>query len=74
MIVPADAGLTSGYGIGFIVGRRDGYTTFEHSGAVAGYTAILTLNRAKGIAVIVFSNGAANPASLGERALDILSK
>jgi CubicO group peptidase (beta-lactamase class C family) len=74
MMVPADVGLTSGYGIGFVVGRREGYTAFEHSGAVAGYTAMLIINRAKGIGVIVLSNGAANPGSLGERALDVLSK
>lgn len=74
IIVPADVGLTDGYGLGFIVARRDGYVAFEHSGAVAGYTANLIINRAKGIAVIVFSNGAANPGGIGERALDMLSK
>jgi len=72
--VPADIGLTSGYGIGFQVDRRDGYVAFGHGGAVAGYTSMLLMNRAKGIGVIVFSNGAANPGSLAERALDILSK
>jgi CubicO group peptidase (beta-lactamase class C family) len=74
MIVPADVGLTSGYGIGFQVERRDDYVAFEHGGAVAGYTAMLIINRAKGIGVIVLSNGAANPGSIGERALDLLSK
>jgi len=73
-IVPADMGLTNGYGLGFMVARREGYVAFEHGGAVAGYTATLTINRAKGIGVIVLSNGAANPGSLGERALDMLSK
>ena len=74
MIVPADIGLSNGYGIGFIVDRRDDYIAFEHGGAVAGYTAILSINRAKGIGVIVLSNGAVNPAGLGERILDVLSK
>lgn len=74
IMVPADVGLTSGYGIGFQADRRDDYVAFEHSGGVAGYAAMLTLNRAKGIGVIVLSNGASNPASLGYRALDILSK
>lgn len=74
MIVPADVGLTNGYGLGFSVARREGYVAFEHGGAVAGYTATLIINRAKGISVIVLSNGAANPGSLGERALDMLSK
>ena len=74
MIVPADVGLTNGYGLGFNVARRENYVAFEHGGAVAGYTAMLIINRAKGISVIVLSNGAANPGSLGERALDVLSK
>ena len=73
-IVPADAGLTSGYGIGFQVDRHDGYVGFGHGGAVAGYRSALTMNRAKGIAVIVFSNGAANPNVIADQALDILSK
>ena len=50
MIVPADVGLTNGYGIGFSVDRRDDYVAFEHGGAVAGYTAMLIINRAKGSA------------------------
>jgi CubicO group peptidase (beta-lactamase class C family) len=74
MAVPADIGLTSGYGIGFQVDRRDNYVAFGHGGAVAGYTSMLLMNRTKGIGVIVFSNGAANPGSLAERSLDILSK
>jgi CubicO group peptidase (beta-lactamase class C family) len=73
-IVPADIGLTSGYGIGFQVDRRDGYVAFGHSGAVAGYTSALLMNRAKGIGVIVFSNGSANPDGIANQALDILSK
>jgi CubicO group peptidase (beta-lactamase class C family) len=73
-IVPADIGLTSGYGIGFQVDRRDGYVAFGHGGAVAGYTSALLMNRANGIGVIVFSNGAANPDDIANHALDILSK
>jgi CubicO group peptidase (beta-lactamase class C family) len=72
--VPADIGLTSGYGIGFQVDRRDNYVAFGHGGPVAGYTSMLLVNRSKGIGVIVFSNGASNPTSLAERSLDILSK
>jgi CubicO group peptidase (beta-lactamase class C family) len=73
-MVPADIGLTSGYGIGFQVDRRDNYVAFGHGGAVAGYTSMLLMNRPKGIGVVVLSNGAANPSSIAERALDILSK
>jgi len=32
------------------------------------------MNRAKGIGVIVFSNGAVNPDGIANQALDILSK
>ena len=60
LAVPADIGLTSGYGIGFQVDRRDHYVAFGHGGAVAGYTSMLLMNRLKGIGVIVFSNGGAN--------------
>jgi hypothetical protein len=74
LVVPADVGLTSGYGIGFQVDRRDSYIAFGHGGAVAGYTAMLLINRRKGISVIVFSSGAANPTSLAEQSLDVLSK
>ena len=74
LVTPADVALTSGYGIGFQVDRRDNYVAFGHGGAVAGYTSMLLINRPKGIGVIVFSNGSANPGSLAERSLDILSK
>jgi CubicO group peptidase (beta-lactamase class C family) len=73
-IVPSDLALTHGYGIGFETERREGYTEFGHNGAVAGYTAELLMNRKTGVGVIVLSNGAANPATLGQQALDILSK
>jgi len=74
LMVPADIGLTSGYGIGFQVDRRDDYVAFGHGGGVAGYTSMLLINRQKGIGVIVFSSGAANPTSLAEQSLDVLSK
>jgi hypothetical protein len=32
------------------------------------------MNRSAGFGVIVLSNGAANPASIAERSLDLLSK
>ena len=72
--VPASAGLTSGYGIGFQVNRRDGYVALGHGGDVAGFHAMLLLNVAKGVGVVVFSNGSANPGTIANRALDVLSK
>jgi len=74
MIVPADIGLTQGYGIGFEVQRRDNYVAFGHGGAVAGYTADLLMSRKGQVGVVVFSNGAANPATIAGKMLDILSK
>ena len=73
-IVPANMGLTSGYGIGFDVERRDNYVAFGHGGAVAGYTADLLMNRKTGVGVIVLSSGAVNPGSVSRQALDLLSK
>jgi CubicO group peptidase (beta-lactamase class C family) len=72
--VTADIDLSQGYGIGFQVERRDSYVALGHGGAVAGYTAELLMNRKAGVGVIVLSNGAANPTSIAQRALDILSK
>ena len=74
LIVPADIGLSSGYGIGFQVERRGEVVEFGHGGAVAGYTSMLLMNRAKGIGVIALSSGAANPSSIAERTLELLSK
>jgi CubicO group peptidase (beta-lactamase class C family) len=74
LAVPADLELTHGYGIGFQVDRRENYVAFGHGGAVAGYTASLLMNRKAGFGVIVLSNGAANPDSIAQRSLDLLSK
>ncbi|MDR3699968.1 MAG: serine hydrolase [Candidatus Sulfopaludibacter sp.] len=74
IVVPADFELTHGYGVGFEVERRGNYTEFGHGGAVAGYTASLLMNRKTGIGAIVLSSGAANPANVAQKALDILSK
>jgi CubicO group peptidase (beta-lactamase class C family) len=74
IIVPANIDLTDGYGVGFQVDKHDNYVAFGHGGSVAGYTAMLLINRQKGIGVIVFSNGAVDPGGLAEQSLDILSK
>ena len=74
IIVPANIDLTGGYGMGFQVDKHDNYVAFGHGGAVAGYTAMLLINRRKGIGVIVFSNGKVDPGILAEQSLDILSK
>ena len=58
----------------FQADKHDNYVAFGHGGAVAGYTAMLLINRRKGIGVIVFSNGGVDPGSLAEQSLEILSK
>jgi CubicO group peptidase (beta-lactamase class C family) len=74
LVVPADIGLTSGYGIGFNVDRRDNYVAFGHGGAVVGYTSELLINLHKGIGVIAFSSGGSDSPGLAEQSLDLLSK
>jgi CubicO group peptidase (beta-lactamase class C family) len=73
-MVPGDIGLTTGYGMGFEVDRMENYVSFGHSGAVAGYNAMLLMNRLKGLGVVVLSNGAANSSAIAAQALNILSK
>lgn len=74
--VPANIDLSSGYGHGFEVLRRENYVAFGHGGAVAGYGAALYLNRRTNVGVIVLTNalGAVNPGGLALRSLDTLSK
>ncbi len=75
--VPADIELTSGYGQGYEVSRRDGYVSFGHSGAVAGWGAALFMNRKTHVGVIVLASSQGtqvNPQDLAERSLDLLSK
>lgn len=75
--VPANIGLTSGYGHGFQVERRDNYVSFGHSGAVAGYGAALYMNRKTGVGVIAMTNALGtqlNPTDLALRSLDLLSR
>ncbi len=75
--VQADLELSSGYGLGVEVSRRDKYIVFGHSGAVAGYQAALYMNRKSGLAVILLANVLGTPLNttgLAQRSLDILSK
>lgn len=77
LIVPADADLATGYGLGFMVQRRVNYTAFGHGGSVAGYNAGLYVNRNTEIGVIALTNvggTSLDPDSLALRALDILSQ
>lgn len=76
--VPSNSRLTEGYGLGFVVMRRDHYVALGHSGAVTGYQAALYVNRDKGLGLIVLANAlgerAVNTDDLALRSLDLLSK
>jgi CubicO group peptidase (beta-lactamase class C family) len=77
LVVPGNAQLTQGYGLGFEVTRRDRYTALGHNGGVAGYKAALYLNRDKHLGVIVLCNalgkGSVSPNDLALSSLDILT-
>jgi CubicO group peptidase (beta-lactamase class C family) len=78
LAVQANFNLSSGYMLGGMVMRRDGYTAFGHGGAVAGYQAGLYMNRQLGVGVIVLANAIGGDAvgadGLALRSLDLLSK
>ncbi len=77
VIVPSNSRMTEGYGLGFMVRRRDRYVVLGHGGDVAGYEAALYINRDKSIGVIVLANarnGAIAPSDFALRSLDLLSK
>jgi CubicO group peptidase (beta-lactamase class C family) len=78
MAIQSNFQLASGYGLGTFVIHRDKYTAFGHGGDVAGYQAVLYMNRDANVGVIMFANsiglGAVNTDGLALRALDILSK
>jgi D-alanyl-D-alanine carboxypeptidase len=77
VIVPSNSRMTEGYGLGFMVRRRDTYVAFGHGGDVAGYQAALYINRDKGIGFILLANARGDTIPSGDlalRALDVLSK
>ena len=76
VVVSSNSRLTEGYGLGFMVKRRDGYVAFGHGGDLAGYQAAVYINRDKGIGVILLSNTRNGPieGDLAVRSLDLLSK
>jgi CubicO group peptidase (beta-lactamase class C family) len=76
--VPSNSRLSQGYGLGFMVMRRDNYVALGHGGSVAGYQAALYLNRDSGLGLIVLANalgpGSVSTEDLALRSLDLLSK
>jgi CubicO group peptidase (beta-lactamase class C family) len=76
--VPSNSRLSEGYGLGFVVMRRDQYTAFGHGGEVPGYEAALYMNRDADVGFIVLTNasgpGSVDPEDLALPSLDLLSK
>ncbi len=69
----AERDLSAGYGIAFETRRLGNLTWIGHSGAVAGYSAGLYMNRKRKLAIIVPAN-TVGKAPLALRSLDILCK
>ena len=66
--------LTTGYGIGFQLQRRDTNVYYGHGGSVAGYRAQMLFHPATKTGVIVLRNvggGSFNPATVAERVIQL---
>lgn len=74
--VATDHFLQTGYGLGFMAMRRDGYPYLGHSGSVAGYRAAMYYDRGKKLGVVVFRNvvgGKQDPDRLAAEILSLLA-
>jgi CubicO group peptidase (beta-lactamase class C family) len=72
-IVATDADLETGYGLGFMAMRRDGYSFLGHSGSVAGYRAAMYYDRGMQLGVVLFRNVVGGKQDPDRLAIDILS-
>jgi len=75
-VVATDAFLETGYGLGFMAMRRDGYSFLGHSGSVAGYQAAMYYDRGMQLGVVLFRNvigGKQNPDRLAVSILSLLA-
>jgi CubicO group peptidase (beta-lactamase class C family) len=72
-LVATDRLLETGYGLGFMAMRRDGYSYLGHSGSVAGYHAAMYYDRPRSLGVVVFRNVAGGKQDADRLAVDILS-
>jgi CubicO group peptidase (beta-lactamase class C family) len=67
--------LSTGYGIGFIVSRRNDLVIYGHAGDVAGYSAVAQFDRASRTGVIVLSNASGGQLRVGplaDRLLELM--
>lgn len=67
-----DADLEMGYGLGFMVQERNGFTWLGHSGGIPGYTAMMYYDREHQLGVIVLRNATGGRARIGRLAPDLL--
>lgn len=72
-IVATDRVLDTGYGLGFMAMRRDGYSFLGHGGSVAGYRAAMYYDRSYQLGVVVFRNVIGGKQDPDRLAVDILS-
>jgi CubicO group peptidase (beta-lactamase class C family) len=72
-LVATDRFLETGYGVGFMALRRDGYSYLGHSGSVAGYRAAMYYDRPMKLGVVVFRNVIGGKQDPDRLAVDILS-
>jgi CubicO group peptidase (beta-lactamase class C family) len=67
-----DADLEMGYGLGFMVQERGGFTWLGHSGGIPGYMAMMYYDREHQLGVIVLRNATGGRARIGRLAPDLL--
>ena len=73
-VVASSSDLGSGYGLGFMAMRRDGFTFTGHSGGVAGYLSWMYFSRPAQVGVVVFRNVTGGKVNGNRLAVDILSR
>jgi CubicO group peptidase (beta-lactamase class C family) len=73
-LVASSSDLGSGYGLGFMAMRREGFTFTGHSGGVAGYLSWMYFSRPAQVGVVVFRNVTGGKANGNRLAVDILSR
>ena len=66
------ADLEMGYGLGYMVQQRNGFTWLGHSGGIPGYTAMMYYDREHQLGVIVLRNATGGHARIGRLAPDLL--
>jgi CubicO group peptidase (beta-lactamase class C family) len=71
--VPIPSDPTDAYGTGFALTRRAGATWYGHSGGMAGYSAVVWVDRARQVGVIVLRNAAGGRVRTDRLASDLMA-